>query len=516
MTRTDKIKELHDEDILNLASDTIEKGKQALVFISTKASTEATAEKIAKKLEEKAELIEISENILHALPRPTRQCKRLAKVARKGVVFHHAGLNAKQRDIIEDSFRDGTIRIICCTPTLAAGVDLPAFRTILKDLRRYNGRWGYAWIPNLEYQQMSGRAGRPGKEDFGEAIAIASTEKEKQDIYERYVIGEVEPVYSKLAVEPVLRTYALSLVATEIVNSSKELIDFFSNTFWARQYKDMNKLAGKILQMTEMLKDFGFIGSKSSEFVSASELEDEELKATPLGKRVAQLYIDPVTAHNIILGLKKSGKNPSAFSILQLITSQLEMRPRLRLRKSDYDKVNQKLVEEELIVNEPDVYDPEHDDFLDSVKTAMFFEDWIEENTEEELLERYNIRPGEIKTKIDNADWLLYASEEIAKIIEKQEIVKELRKIRIRVINGVKEDILPLLQIKHIGRVRARKLFSNKIRDLKGLREISITALSQIIGAKTAASVKEQLGEKVKVVPEKRRKGQMSLSKYKE
>ena len=172
------IKEI-DEPFVNIALDTINKNKQALIFTATKASAESCADKIASHLKDDAALSELSEKILHTLANPTRQCERLSKVAKKGVVFHHAGLHAHQRELIEDNFRESKIKIICCTPTLAAGVDLPAFRTILKDLKRYNENWGMNWIPVLEYQQMAGRAGRPGKEDFGEAIAIATTENEK-------------------------------------------------------------------------------------------------------------------------------------------------------------------------------------------------------------------------------------------------------------------------------------------------------------------------------------------------
>ena len=514
-----KIAEVSEEGIVNLAIDTIGRNKQALIFVSTKSGAEATAEKIAKKLKENRNLLEISEKLLHALPRPTRQCEKLAKAARKGIVFHHSGLHHHQREVIEDSFRAGKIRIICCTPTLAAGVDLPAFRTILKDLKRYNGRWGMSWIPVLEYQQMCGRAGRPGKEDFGEAITIALTEDDKKEIYEKYVTGEVEPIYSKLAVEPVLRTYILSLIATEIVSSKKKLIDFFKKTFWAQQYKDMDKLARIIVKMTSLLGDFEFIetkGKKESDFISASDIEDDRLVATPLGKRVAELYIDPITANNLIGGIKKAGKKPSAFALLQLISHQLELRPRLRMRKNDYEMVSGKIVQEELLANEPAIYDPEYADFLDSVKTALFLEDWINEKTEEDILERFNVRPGEIKAKTDSTDWLLYSMEELARMVQRQELIKEIAKLRIRINHGVKEDVIPLLLLKGIGRVKARKLFANKIRDLKDLKETNFSALAQIIGAKTAAGVKEQLGEKISPVPEGKRKGQLSLLGYKD
>ena len=155
---------------LDLALDTLKLGKQALVFVNTKKSAEKTAEDIAKKVKAGSkELIELSEKALKALSSPTRQCERLGNCIKKGIAFHHAGLVAKQRELIEDNFRNGNIKIICATPTLAMGIDLPAFRTILKDLKRYGSR-GMAYIPVLEYLQMAGRAGRPKFDKTGEAI----------------------------------------------------------------------------------------------------------------------------------------------------------------------------------------------------------------------------------------------------------------------------------------------------------------------------------------------------------
>ena len=122
---------------LDLAIDTIKIGKQALVFVNTKRSAEKTAEDISKKVRTNdRKLVGLSENVLNALSSHTKQCKRLSACVKKGIAFHHAGLIAKQRELIEDNFRNGVIKIICCTPTLAFGLDLPAFRAIIKDLRR--------------------------------------------------------------------------------------------------------------------------------------------------------------------------------------------------------------------------------------------------------------------------------------------------------------------------------------------------------------------------------------------
>ena len=203
-----------DDPTINLALDTIKINKQALIFVNTKKSAEKTAEDIAKRIKINSEsLSKLSEEILNSLSRPTKQCDRAAACIIKGIAFHHAGLHSKQRELIEENFMNGTIKIICSTPTLAFGVDLPAYRSIIKDLRRYTQR-GLAWIPVLEFLQICGRAGRPNYDKEGQAIAIAETSAEKSKIDEKYMNGQPEEIHSKLAVEPVLRTYVLSLISS--------------------------------------------------------------------------------------------------------------------------------------------------------------------------------------------------------------------------------------------------------------------------------------------------------------
>ena len=81
---------------LDLALDTIKIGKQALVFVNTKRSAEKTAEDISKKIKTNDKnLAEISEKLLKAISRPTRQCERLSSCVKKGIAFHHAGCHLR-------------------------------------------------------------------------------------------------------------------------------------------------------------------------------------------------------------------------------------------------------------------------------------------------------------------------------------------------------------------------------------------------------------------------------------
>ena len=509
-----KIKEESDNPVLNIALDTIRIGKQALIFANTKKSAEKTAEDISKKIKTgDGSLNKLSDEALNALEKPTKQCERLSLCLKKGIAFHHAGLVQKQRTLIEDNFKNGAIKIICSTPTLAYGVDTPAYRSIIKDLKRY-GAHGLTWIPVLDYLQMSGRAGRPNYDTEGQSIALAGTVTEKEKIEEKYIYAEPEDIYSKLAVEPVLRTYVLSLTASGFSPTKKKLFEFFDKTFYAHQYKDLRKLHATLMKVIEMLKDWEFIISSADDFSDAGEIDDEKFRATVIGKRVAELYIDPLTAHHMIECLRNaSDKKVHAFSFLQMVCHTLEMRPLIRVSFKDGEMIQQALIEfgDFLLESEPSMYEPEYAEFIDSIKTALMMNYWINEEDEVFMLENYNVRPGELKTKIDIADWLLYANEEICKIMHYQSLIKEIIKVRLRIKYGVKEELLALVRFENIGRARARILFRNRIKDIKDIRNTDIATLSQIIGEKTALSLKKQLGESQSIVPENKRKGQISL-----
>ena len=129
---------------IRIVEDTLERGKQAIIFYSTKRNAEAGAEKIGKiveeyiKEEEKEELRKIADKIKNVLSRPTAQCEKLAKNVEKGVAFHHSGLVNEQRKIVEDSFRNGKIKVVCSTTTLSLGINMPAHTVVVRDTSRYS------------------------------------------------------------------------------------------------------------------------------------------------------------------------------------------------------------------------------------------------------------------------------------------------------------------------------------------------------------------------------------------
>jgi len=134
--------------------------------------------------------------------------------------------------------------VIAATPTLAAGVNTPSRRVIVRDWRRYDGEFGgMKPLDTLEIHQMCGRAGRPGLDPYGEAVLLADNNDTMDELFERYVWAEPDPVRSKLAAEPALRTHLLATISSGFANSREALLEFLDATLYATQTGDDGRLA---------------------------------------------------------------------------------------------------------------------------------------------------------------------------------------------------------------------------------------------------------------------------------
>ena len=398
---------------------------------------------------------------------------------KQGVAFHHAGLMAKQREIVEEAFRKNLVKVVSSTPTLAAGINLPAFRVIISSVYRYTS-FGNKRIPVSEYKQQSGRAGRPDFDSHGESVLIAKSETEKDELYEFYVKGKPEEIYSQLSHEPVLRVHLLSAIANGFVFDLLSLEEFLEKTFYYVQNPGSEILA-KVNPVLRELHEMGFLDGDENRF-----------EATPLGKRVSQLYIDPQSAYTIINSLKKNPKNELFY--LYLVANTGEFLPWVPVARQKEDVVWQELMENASSLP----VDVEKEQFEDHNILAKFnasslMLDWINENSEEELLKAYNVQPGVLHSKLERADWLIYSAFELARLLNYDNHYVNLQKIRKRLKYGIREELVPLVSVKHIGRVRGRRLFRAGIKSILQLKKTDIRDLSRVLGQKVAEKVREQL-----------------------
>jgi len=433
-----------------LAVPTIEEGDQCLVFVRSRKSTRSVSKSMTSTVkeylteDEKDRLEKVADDIESRSN--TSVGKNLAEMVRKGTAFHNAGLDNYQRKKVEEAFRNRLIKLITATPTLAAGINMPARKVIVRDSKRYDALLGYnAPIPIMEIQQMLGRAGRPGYDDLGEAILVAKNRRQVDELYEEYLLGQSEAIVSRMATEPALRTHLLSLIATEHCVLEEEIYEFMEQTFYSQQ-SEIWSIEERVRKTLEMLKEEELIR------------EEDQLEATRFGRRVSDLYIDPQSAVKIREAVK-SGKMGLDVSYLHTICLTPDMynlfATRAELRK--YKRKAESL-RADLFVDFP--HDRgELEEYLRAFKTALLLQDWIEEVPEDEIADKFGIGPGDIYNKVETAEWLLHAAAEIARMYNKQKEEK-LAELTERVKGGIKEDLFELVELDRVGRVRARSLYN--------------------------------------------------------
>ena len=483
-----------------LVDDVLKDDGQALLFLNTRRSAEATARKLANTVRshldetELKDLQRLSATLLRRQEEPTSIGSRLASNIECGTAFHHAGLTNDQRKLVEESFKSGLIKCISATPTLAAGINLPARRVVVRDLRRFDSNFGFIPIPVLEIKQMMGRAGRPQYDKFGEAILVAKREGDRDFILEKYIYGEPETIESKLGSEPALRMHILASVATEHVRTVGELYKFMEKTFFAHR-SEMWTLEQRIESVFEFLEREDFIVE-----------EDGWLTPTLFGRRTSGLYIDPLSAVMLRDALSVGGKD--LFAHLHAICATPDM-PRLYLRRGDYEWVEEKSHQDFLLP-----YD-DYEFFLAEVKTAALIEDWIEERPENLIVKKYGIGPGDIRRNMEMAEWLAYSMKELAKIFSKEK-VQFLSELVLRIRYGVKRELLDLVSIRGVGRGRGRALFNRGYRSIEDLKRATVEELSSVpaLGPAIARTIKRQLGEKIEEVQEEEIEGQSLLADF--
>lgn len=158
--------------------------KPIIVFCFTRKSCEGTATNLATWWAEQKSGEQPWSAPMH---RVAVEHKALQNLVMCGVAFHHAGLDSGDRSAIEQAFLSGGISVICCTSTLAVGVNLPCHLVVLKGTVGYQDRT-LCECCDLEVMQMLGRAGRPQFDDT--AIAIIMTRSEKVDHYKKMISGQ--------------------------------------------------------------------------------------------------------------------------------------------------------------------------------------------------------------------------------------------------------------------------------------------------------------------------------------
>lgn len=472
--------------IVKIVEKAIEDNSQALSFVSTRRFTESLATYVAKKIdkkttkEQKQKFKQVADKLLEVPKKkgslPTTTCLKLAEAAEKGVVFHHAGLFNEQKEIIEDEFRNGNILMITATPSLMYGVNLPSKYVVIRDHTRWTSN-GPASIPVFDYEQMSGRAGRPQYDDVGYSYLVAKTMDEAFDLEARYVNGEIELTNSKLIDnKDAIYKQIIAQIASSLSKNLDDLNDFFGKTLYGFQMKNnpsmsmfaQDSLNWELESALEFLLQNGIIRATP-----------EGLKTTDFGNLIAKSNYAIETAVKIKEYVSTMEKlNPAEMIYALAETPDLPLIS-FKGRKSK-DPVRDKLSECGLFA--VDIGNPE--------ATAVSLIEWIDERNEYEIENAYNVYSASTRRSAYEASRLVKFAKNTLEVLGNYSNLKDMDYLSARLYYGVKEDIIPLVVgVKRLGRKRARLLMKTFGDNLSEASEKDLQKVEGI-GPKLAGKVK--------------------------
>src|ERR687892_372456 len=507
---------------IDIAVECIDEGGQAIIFGETRKRAVSLAEKAAsftsRRLDGAARKSagEVASKIAQGGD-DAEVTRVLAGVVAKGVGFHHAGLGAFARDFVEKSFKSGAIKLLTATPTLAAGVNLPARRVVLASVFRYDSEYGGNMpISVLEYKQICGRAGRPSYDTFGEAVIVSDSRTGSDEIYDHYILGTPEPISSQLTNDRSIRIHLLSTISSMPGIKKSQIYDIFGGTLLAH-IKGKTSIEFRLDSAMSYLEKESLIKSKNERYIS-----------TEFGRQISLLYIDPLTGIEFRKAIdsigndwKSHNKNPTivgnaydlptgdsgslptnsrvksnlrqkhTLGLLHLISNCPDFYPKFGLRKKDteefFSDIDQYKDEQIFAITE-----------YDYSRSLWALHKWINESSDRVLSDRIGIEPGDMHRIVEVAEWLAFSLYEIAKLLRRRDLLPEIQNLRLRIKHGVKEELLALVRLKGIGRVRARSLFAAGFSDPKKIVNAADAQLSAIsnIGPGIAKSIKEQLQTK--------------------
>lgn len=472
--------------IVKIVEKAIEDNSQALSFVSTRRFTESLATYVAKKIdkkttnEQKQKFKQVADKLLEVPKKkgslPTTTCLKLAEAAEKGVVFHHAGLFNEQKEIIEDEFRNGNILMITATPSLMYGVNLPSKYVVIRDHTRWTSN-GPASIPVFDYEQMSGRAGRPQYDDVGYSYLVAKTMDEAFDLEARYIDGEIELTNSKLIDnKDAIYKQIIAQIASSLSKNLDDLNDFFGKTLYGFQMKNnpsmsmfaQDSLNWELESALEFLLQNGIIRATP-----------EGLKTTDFGNLIAKSNYAIETAVKIKEYVSTMEKlNPAEMIYALAETPDLPLIS-FKGRKSK-DPVRDKLSECGLFA--VDIGNPE--------ATAVSLIEWIDERNEYEIENAYNVYSASTRRSAYEASRLVKFAKNTLEVLGNYSNLKDMDYLSARLYYGVKEDIIPLVVgVKRLGRKRARLLMKTFGDNLNEASEKDLQKIEGI-GPKLAGKIK--------------------------
>ncbi|KAI1093636.1 Sec63-domain-containing protein [Rostrohypoxylon terebratum] len=311
--------------------DMLEQDHQIMVFVHSRRDTLLTAKMLYQKASDQAatDLFDPAGHPYYeqaVRDMKSSKARELRDLLPKGLGIHHAGLTRSDRNLMENLFAKGVLKVLCCTATLAWGVNLPAAAVIIKGTQVYSAQEGkFVDLGILDVLQIFGRAGRPQFEDVG--IGMICTTIDKLPHYLQSVTAQ-QPIESRFSSKLVDNLNAE--VALGTVTSIPEAVQWIGYSYlfvrmqrnpmaygieWAEIRDDPT-----LVQRRRQLAIQAARTLQQSQMVIFNETT-EELRSKDIGRIASQYYIQQTS---IDIFNKRMRPHSTEADILKMISESGE------------------------------------------------------------------------------------------------------------------------------------------------------------------------------------------------
>lgn len=441
----------------------------------------------------------------------------LAKGSLQGIAYHHSGLTTDERTVVEQAYLEKTLNIICCTSTLAAGVNLPAKRVLLQR------KMGVRQITQIEYRQMIGRAGRAGIHESGEAFLLLSKHEKEEGF--KMVQSGLNSIHSGLAMNldklatsihtilgspqdwhktlGSLTRLVLEGIANGMTLSFHESVNLIAHTFLAFD-TEREKIENVVTAIICWLKENGFVRELSSTFNiqngQMGTIEGEVFfEATPLGQATHRSLFSPKEALIVIQELKKAREQLILSEPLHLcyLVTPLFQTPypeswvrwsnifhnlsSMKLKVASIVGINVKyLIEKEY---SPHASLPEHiERIIKRFFAALMLQEVLLDRPIRDVCKHYAVSRGDLESLMTSSLSFGVQMVNFCKHMGWWDLEHLLHKYSQTVGVGVKSELLPLTEIKGVKAFRAKVLWESGLRTIKQVASADEKTLETLFG----------------------------------
>ncbi|XP_023568812.1 helicase POLQ-like isoform X8 [Octodon degus] len=523
---SDSLRKMDPDHLVALVTEVIP-NYSCLVFCPSKKNCENVAEMLCKFLDKEylkhreKEKCELMKNLRSSSS--GHLCPILRRTVPFGVAYHHGGLTGEERKLLEEAYSAGVLCLLTCTSTLAAGVNLPARRVILR--APYVAK---EFLKRNQYKQMIGRAGRAGIDTTGESILILQ-EKDKQKVLE-LITRPPENCYSHLVQQFTkgIQALFLSLIGLKIATNLGDIYNFMNGTFFGVQQKILLKEKSLWEMTVESLRYLTEKGLLQKKPVSES---GEELQChfhiTKLGRASFKGAIDLAYCDTLYRDLKKGLEGLVLENLLHLIylttpydlVSQCDpdwmiyFRQISQLTPAEQNVATLLGVSESYIAKKASGQTTRKKvdkNIVNRLYLSFVLYALLKETNVWSVSEKFNLPRGSVQNLLTGAasfsSCVLHFCEELEEFWVYRALLVELTK---KLTYCVKAELIPLMEVSGVLEGRAKQLFSAGYRSLMHLASAdpevlirTIDHLSRRQARQIVSSAKMLLQEKAEALRE--------------